>query len=752
MTKFGAAVAFPSSQGDQVVGFSFSKKYSLSLLALILLPLLFQNCAKTQFSSVELESTSEKQTLPTDENTDDLPPSSSLQNCSFNGRTINSGAEVTAYQNSTVTTGSACVKETRRCTNGHLSGSFNFAACTPGQPKMCLFNGQTIAHGATVKAFVTSTVGYGQTCKFENRVCSNGELSGSYPYSTCKVDGPMACLFNGKTIAHGDKVMAYQTSSAPYGQSCQSEIRSCSNGKLSGAYTYASCTEGKAASCQFNGRTIAHMETVTAYQNSSVPSGQQCKMETRTCVNGNLSGQYQYGSCQVGKAMSCQFNGQDIPNGGSVKAYESSTVAYGRTCVTQNRVCTNGSLSGAYAYGSCTIDGPRSCLFNGRTIGHGQTVTAFTKSQVGYGYLCSSYKVYRTCNDGMLSGDTQAIYDSCGEGTAKSCYLGGRTIANGEKIVAYANSAVAYGGTCQAESRTCMNGALTGSYENLSCAVENPHKCFINGQTLDHGASTIAYQSSHVPYGSSCQAQERRCNDGSLSGAYTEASCTVDSPKSCDWNGQSIVHGQSVTAYQSSRVAAGANCASETRTCNNGQLSGNFVAQNCQVQMPADPCGDVVAEFQARQAVTSGSRANLPALITKAVHEQSFCSDNGIDYIPVSQRTVAYVEANTRYHLCMYPGLPQWFDGGRWVGMNYFSSHGMTFSITGSYKIVRNRNMSWAPGFETVRQFASRNGLTFIQAPGESYDIDSLWVCKRPAYAPSGGGGGGNNHTQYELL
>lgn len=661
------------------------KKYSALLILGSLTVFSFQNCAKTQFSSVELASEQKQSQSDDGQNDDEVAPGAAA--CTFNGQRVAHGSQVTAYQNSAVPFGSTCVSEKRLCNNGVLSGTYNYAACVPGQAKMCLFNGQSIASGSSVKAYLASTVAFGQTCKEETRICTNGQLSGQYQYGSCKVDGPGACLFNGKTINHGAKVVAYLASSVPYGQTCKSEMRTCSNSKLSGSYSYASCSEGKAASCLFNGRTVAHQETVIAYQNSSVPAGQKCVMESRTCNNGNLSGQYQYSACSAGTQAMCKFNGQDIANGGTVKAYQSSSVSFGQTCVSQTRTCTNGALSGDYSYSSCSVNGPRACLFNGRTINHGQTVYAYTRSQVAYGQSCSSYRVARTCNDSFLSGDAQAIYETCSEGTAAACYWNGRTISHGERVVGYKNTVVPYGGTCQAETRTCDNGILSGSFDAVTCAVENPHKCEFGGQMLDHGASVVAYQSTSVSFGSSCASQERRCNDGSLSGSYTAASCQV----------------QPAPVVQ-------------------------------------DPCGDVVAEFQVRQAVTSGSRSLRPAMITKQVHQESFCSDNGWDSIPTWQRTVGYLESTSRY--CMYPGLPQWYDGGRWVGMNYLSSGGISLSITGMYKIVRTPNWSWAPGHETVRQFASRNGLTFIQAPGESHNIDSLYVCKR---APSSGGGGGSN-------
>ncbi len=52
----------------------------------------------------------------------------------------------------------------------------------------------------------------------------------------------VACSFNNQSVASGKTVTAYQDSSVPYGSTCSSQIRSCSNGILSGSFTNASCT------------------------------------------------------------------------------------------------------------------------------------------------------------------------------------------------------------------------------------------------------------------------------------------------------------------------------------------------------------------------------------------------------------------------------------------------------------------------------------------------------------------------------
>ena len=59
----------------------------------------------------------------------------------------------------------------------------------------------------------------------------------------------------------------------------------------------------------------------------------------------------------------------------------------------------------------------------------------------------------------------------------------------------------------------------------------------------------------------------------------------------CDlpWGGGSIVHGDSVTAYQHSEVACGASCPSETRTCDDAILSGSYTHPGCAAQCAGCP-------------------------------------------------------------------------------------------------------------------------------------------------------------------
>lgn len=126
------------------------------------------------------------------------------------------------------------------CTASKLSES---QSCTIAQAQSCSFNGSTVADGASVLAYQSSSVPFGQTCAPQTRACTNGTLSGSYQFSSCVAGNPTTCSFNGKTVAHGASVPAYQSASVPAGQSCgTAENRVCTSGILSGSFTNAACT------------------------------------------------------------------------------------------------------------------------------------------------------------------------------------------------------------------------------------------------------------------------------------------------------------------------------------------------------------------------------------------------------------------------------------------------------------------------------------------------------------------------------
>ncbi|BEP95802.1 hypothetical protein GmRootA79_41860 [Acidovorax sp. A79] len=216
--------------------------------------------------------------------------------------------------------------------------------------------------------------------------------------------------------------------------------------------------------------------------------------------------------------------------------------------------------------------------------------------------------------------------------TPSVCSFNGASLSEGQSVTAYKWSAVPTGQVCVSEQRQCVGGGLlTGAYAYASCGVNVPSSCLFNGLTIGHSQSVTAYQSSNVPFGSSCTSQARTCTSGSLSGSYNYASCTAGAPASCLFNGQLIGHGQNVTAYMSASTPAGGSCVSESRACTNGSLSGSYNFDACQATpqntqtitfgpLPNRSFGATVPPLSASatSTLTVGFASSTPAVCTVA--------------------------------------------------------------------------------------------------------------------------------------
>lgn len=502
---------------------------TLSLLAVSMLP--FQNCS-SGFQTANLSSL-DSSSPASGGATVGLTTLSALGNdCFFNGQIVAQGTSTTTWLNSTGSSSSPCVSETRSCQSGILSGSYLYASCSTGGQAACLFNGQTIPSGSTITAYQATSSG--QSCQSETRTCTSGVLSGSLAYASCQAGQPQACLFGGLTVPSGQSVPAFLNANAAAGSACTVQVRTCTNGNLSGYYNSSTCEPSTTpAACSFGGLTIPSGGSTIAFQNSTVAAGATCTQENRTCTNGQLSGSFNYSGCNVSAAASCLFNGQTVASGQSVPAYATSTVAGGQTCSFETRICTNGTLSGSNTFANCTPQAPASCQFNGTTLASGQSTTAYATGQVPFGQTCTPQTI--TCNNGTLSGT--ATYGSCNPAAAAPCLFGGQTYADQQTVPAFTAASVAYGQTCStvAETLTCKNGTLMGSAAGstpvASCSPQAGQSCTYNGQTVASGQFVQTYTQPGVVYGQNCSTVEQNatCNNGTMSGAAAYNSCAPQS-------------------------------------------------------------------------------------------------------------------------------------------------------------------------------------------------------------------------------
>ena len=63
---------------------------------------------------------------------------------------------------------------------------------------------------------------------------------------------------------------------------------------------------------------------------------------------------------------------------------------------------------------------------------------------------------------------------------------------------------------------------------NIQSSTVSEKSCVLDGQTIEPGESALFYQAANVPYGQTCSSQTRSCNNGTLSGSYTFTSCRVN--------------------------------------------------------------------------------------------------------------------------------------------------------------------------------------------------------------------------------
>jgi FG-GAP repeat len=217
--------------------------------------------------------------------------------------TLNSGNTVPAYSVASVTAPStcpaantlSCANGVKGCTGGAEDPNCKFQTCTVNctQPW-----GGTLNDGSTVHAYSTGSVNAPATCPAFNTLsctagtlsCSTNPVNPNCQFSACSVMAVCNLPWGG-SIGNGATATAYSTATVPFGSTCTSEVRTCTNGTLSGSYTFSSCAVDPPANCTLPwGGTLNDSNSVSAYNTASVTSPATCPAaNTLSCANGVLS-------------------------------------------------------------------------------------------------------------------------------------------------------------------------------------------------------------------------------------------------------------------------------------------------------------------------------------------------------------------------------------------------------------------------------------------------------------------------------
>jgi len=218
----------------------------------------------------------------------------------------------------------------------------------------------------------------------------------------------------GGKIANGDSVKTYQVGSGASDACSESEVRNCTNGELSGSYTFESCT---ITSCSLPwGGTINIGDSVTAYEESSPYDDCANHSETRTCSADGLSGSYGNESC--GKQCITPW-GVAINHGESANAYPNYIT---HPCTPEVRTCNDGVLSGTAQHQACASSNNNLCVTSwGVAIAAGSYAEGYSSASPPSGMPCP--KPFRsTLNSSTSSRPINDPADfflisNCGNGT-----------------------------------------------------------------------------------------------------------------------------------------------------------------------------------------------------------------------------------------------------------------------------------------------------------------------------------------------
>jgi hypothetical protein len=423
----------------------------------------------------------------------------------------------------------------------------------------CFANGKYHRNGTMIQRFAEPFVNTSAGCQSEWQTCQNGTWTGSYTYSSCKVN---YCYADGSTDGWlpGAKMMRYTSPVVPYGRPCGGALVTCENGQFTGinVYPYKTCTQAPPSNCTFNGAVVPHMGQVTAYAEAITAPGQPCREAILACGGG---GSFHLFSTRTGirdvnvfkspsciatpplppppptppSVGACTFHGIQVPHGLGIRGYVRSMVVSPETCQWADLTCQNSVLQGAnnYPYAACEVRVPpppptpgpagSNCTFNNRTYIPGSIVVGFKTPSVPYGSQCE--RATMTCENGVFAQSNVYAYDTCDTDLPLgACTLNGALYMHGQSATFY-RSTNGPGSVCSTETRTCTNGVLSGSFELEYCPGP---LCSFNGRNWVPGARVLHYKTPAATVTQPCEGKMLTCEYGAFTGAaeYPHPACT----------------------------------------------------------------------------------------------------------------------------------------------------------------------------------------------------------------------------------
>ncbi len=501
------------------------------------------------------------------------------------------------YSQKFVPAGTSCdlYRQERKCVDGILSGDkrFKYKKCEIDTKKDCEVSGHKIFHGKSEIFYKNSNASVNKTCSdlSQKRFCVNGKMTGNTDYNKTKCTSvtDTECFFLGKKVEKNS--IFYKEPFVDFGNECSLQLRSCKEGKLTGRYEYETCTVKPPKSCFLGLTEIENNKSKIFYKTNKVSYGDTCQSQVRTCLQGVLSGSddYKESFCSPAVPKICKVGEQWLLHGESKLFYNIKKAKAGEVCKPIKRSCNNGKVSGDknYVYEKCISFKKKSCELDGITIKDGEFIDFYKNSEDKF---CKPQK--RSCEDGVLKGDENYNKSSCRR--FKDCWVADNQIKHNAGRIFYKNHTVPKNSKCKEELRTCSDGNLSGTFNNLYCSTEENIFCFFSGIKIDNNKFKVFYSKEHVPYGETCEKYSKKkfCLNGTIKGEtkYVYSSCKIDEklPEqvdlNCYLNGETIRNKMSKYYYKNDKVPYGTDCQSEKRVCKDGKLSGSFTNKFCKIE------------------------------------------------------------------------------------------------------------------------------------------------------------------------
>lgn len=334
-------------------------------------------------------------------------------------------------------------------------------------------------------------------------------------YKTC-TDQCVFCsgLPDGSKLEEGKTVTISKSSEGTCSKACESATVTCdaATKKIIFKSGTGSLTDYKAMGCTDtcvrcdlpDGTKLEQNLQRKLYNREAADCSQTCDEATVTCdpitkslkmVSGTgVISNYTKSSC----ANNCKYcsyaDGSKAQQGTSTIRYFQSKVKCGETCNAAVILCNSngvfeflGSKPGKpeeYVT-SCDVEPCKDCELpwsSSIKLGNGASTFRYEKNKATCGENCEMNKVEMKCTNSVLqivkgnsSANLKNSYESCTSEVCASCSFNGRTLIEGERVIAYKNDgkSCAVGVCADYISRTCHNGVLDGDSKYIYGACQS---------------------------------------------------------------------------------------------------------------------------------------------------------------------------------------------------------------------------------------------------------------------------------------